>query len=50
MYHVEGETNAELAALRGDTSKQLANNQEYEGEVERFKQSNSRFLVEIDEL
>lgn len=26
LYHIEGEKNAELATLRGDTSKQLASN------------------------
>lgn len=31
LYHQEGERNAELTTLRGDTSKQLASNNEFEG-------------------
>ena len=39
---MEGEKNAELANLRGDTSKQLASNQEFEREIENYKQHNYR--------
>lgn len=42
LYHVEGEKNAELTNLRGDTSKQLASNQEFQREIEKFKQTNYR--------
>jgi hypothetical protein len=33
LHHEEGEKNAELATLRGDTSKQLTSNKEFEGEI-----------------
>ena len=50
MHHLEGEKNAELAHLRGDTTKQMTNNQDMEGEIERVKQSNRRLQDESDEL
>lgn len=50
LYHVEGEKNAELAALRGDTSKQLSINQDLEAEIERIKQLNTRLRDECEDL
>ena len=50
LYHIEGERNAELAMLRGNTSKQLASNQEFEAEIERMKQANERLKDESEEL
>lgn len=40
MHYMEGEKSAELAALRGDTTKQLTYNQELEAEIERMKHIN----------
>ena len=37
LHHQEGERNAELALLRGDTTKQLAINQDFEAEIERVR-------------
>jgi hypothetical protein len=37
-----GEKNAELEALRGNTSKQLASNSEFELEIEGYKKRNER--------
>lgn len=50
LHHVEGERNADLAGLRGDTSKQLAANQDCEAEIERIKQANERLRDETDEI
>lgn len=50
LYHVEGEKNAELATLRGDTSKQLSINQDLEAEIERIKQLNTRLRDECEDL
>lgn len=50
LYHLEGEKNAELASLRGDTTKQLTNNQDLEGEIERMKHINQRLQEESDEI
>lgn len=50
LYHMEGEKSAELAALRGDTSKQLANNSEFESLIERIRAANARLCDENDEL
>ena len=36
LYHVEGEKNAELAGLRGDTSKQLTSNNQFDGEISEY--------------
>ena len=47
---MEGEKSAELAALRGDTSKQLANNSEFESQIERIRAANARLCDENDEL
>ena len=40
LHYSVGEKNEELAALRGDTSKQLTYNQELEVEIERMKYLN----------
>ncbi len=40
LHYAVGEKNEELAALRGDTSKQLTYNQELEVEIERMKYLN----------
>jgi len=45
-----GEKNEELAALRGDTSKQLTYNQELEVEIERMKYLNQRLHEESEEI
>lgn len=42
MHHVEGEKNAELATLRGDTSKQLTSNKEFEGEIQSYRVNNHK--------
>ncbi len=40
LHHLEGEKTADLAQLRGDTSKQLESNQELEAEIERLRFGN----------
>ena len=40
MYHLEGEKNAEMATLRGDTTKQLTSNTEVDAEVQRYRVKN----------
>ena len=42
LYHVEGEKNADIATLRGDTSKQLTSNEEFVAEIEKYKIKNQR--------
>ena len=42
MHHVEGEKNAELATLRGDTSKQLESNKQFEGDIQSFRVQNHK--------
>eukprot|EP00347_Sterkiella_histriomuscorum_P024325 403331522 len=49
LYHVEGEKNAELATLRGDTSKQLTSNTQLEAEIQEYKQNNQRLLIEKED-
>ncbi len=50
LHYIEGEKNAELAALRGDTTKQLTYNQELEAEIERMKHINQRINEESEEI
>ena len=50
LYHMAGERNAELAQLRGETTKQMTANQEMEVEIERYKQANQRLADESDEI
>ena len=50
LYHMAGERNAELAQLRGETTKTMTANQDMEGEIERYKQSNQRLADESDEI
>jgi hypothetical protein len=50
LYHQEGEKNAELATLRGDTSKQLTSNQEFEAEIEKYKVKNQRLRDEKEDI
>ena len=50
LHYMEGEKNAELAALRGDTTKQLTYNQELEAEIERMKHMNQRISDESEEI
>jgi hypothetical protein len=47
---LEGEKNAELASLRGDTTKQMTSNQDLEAEIERMKHINQRIAEETDEI
>ena len=50
LYHLEGEKSAELATLRGDTSKQMAANQEFEGQIELMRAANARLVDECEEI
>jgi predicted nucleic acid-binding Zn-ribbon protein len=50
LHYLEGEKNAELAALRGDTTKQLTYNQELEAEIERLKHINQRIAQESEDI
>ena len=50
LYHMAGERNAELAQLRGETTKTMTANLNMEGEIERYKQSNQRLADESDEI